>query len=115
MTDREAEDRLDFTMVGDLVRLITGLSSGAVILIATFLRDVFPEPTIGLVLKVALGAFVVCILSAVFWLLSAIEVIGLTTDDKGHRRVARVLLQTMLATFFIGLVLLAFFAIWNLP
>ncbi len=101
-------------MVGELVRLVTGLSSGAIILVTTFLRDLFPTPVAGLLLKSALGAFALAILAGVFWFYGSLESLAYTEPRlELHRRNKRCMV-TMMVSFPLGVLLLSVFTFLNL-
>lgn len=55
----EPKDKAQIAMAH--TRLYVGLSSGAVILVATFLRDLFADPALRWFLIIALTSFAICI------------------------------------------------------
>ncbi len=99
-------------------RLYVGLSSGAVILIATFLRDVFTHPVLRPVLLIAVGLFAICI-GATMMVMSALVEFCMedTKPDSlslmqkiGTKRTSRI----GEFSFFLGLICLCVFVIYNL-
>lgn len=106
-----------------LVRTLLTLSSGAVILVATFLRDVFPEPVAGPLLIAALVFLAVTIIAAPASLAAVITSEGLVHETSGMATLADVkriegvgsrLFLLALSTFILGIGCLAAFVIWNL-
>ena len=115
------------------LRLLITLSSGALILVAAFLRDVFRSPIARPILGIAIGAFALCVLfsaRAYMALLSgevaklialhAIPEIEQAKPGTANRVALDFMTRHMWAfryasySFFAGVAALAVFIIWNL-
>jgi hypothetical protein len=98
-----------------LIRLLISLSTGAVVITAAFLHDVFPEPRGRLFLAIAMGSFALCILGAVSTLLKVVQ--GIASDEAKQTfdwgEAVRPF-QLTLISFTIGVSTMAAFIIWNL-
>ena len=99
-------------------RLYVGLSSGAVILVATFLRDLFTHPVLRPLLLIAVVSFAICI-GATMLVMSAVVEFGVedTKTDSlslmqkiGTKRTSHI----GEISFFLGLICLCVFVIYNL-
>lgn len=120
-------------LAAEYLKLLTTLSAGAMILVATFLRDVFQVPVIRPVLGIAVGAFALCVLfsaraflylvsvEATEWLPGAmVPELEKAKPGTGKRGAAELFLKgtwvfrAALYSFIAGIALLGVFVIWNL-
>lgn len=107
-------------MVADFLRLLIGLSTGSVLVIATLIRDIFPNPSALWTLRVSLGLFAISVACSIGYLLflgGSVSLKETLPELQPHRYVARFgwLWRGALACFFLGFSLLSFFILYNLP
>ena len=108
-----------FKLIAQFIRLLIGLSSGAVIFVATLIDRVFPNPSVRWALLLAIAGFAMCV---VFSLGYFLKLVGMVMDREDRvvnidfplERSTTVLWQGALFSFFIGFGLFAFFVLWNL-
>ena len=109
----EPKDRVSLSFAH--MRLMIGLSAGAVILVATFLRDLLSEPTLRPLLIIALVSFAFCIALSMLWIGALLEAATQEKDTTFLRITGSdwVYFSAQL-TFFVGLICLSVFVIYNL-
>ncbi len=108
-----------FKLIAQFIRLLIGLSSGAVILAATLIDRVFPNPSVRWALLLAIAGFAMCVMFSLGYFL---KLVGMVMDEEAKTvnfdfppdRRTTVLWQGALFSFFIGFGLFAFFVLWNL-
>ncbi len=105
-------------LIGQFIRLLIGLSSGAVILVATLIDRVFPNPSVRWALLLAVAGFAMCVLFSLAYFLRLAGMMmfreARPNDAIPHVHSTTVLWQGALFSFFIGFGLFAFFILWNL-
>ena len=103
-----------YTAAFQWFRLLIAISTGSVIAVATFLRDVLRDPVAGWLLVSGIAFFSVSVLFSVFFL-SALT--GYTYEHRlawafdwmGKRPVSTI----AEITFYLGFLLVAVFVVWN--
>lgn len=103
-----------FEVASRWMRLLIGLSTGAVIAVATFLRDLFTVPVARSLLLVALGSFAISVLFSVFFM-SAYTVLEVTDTHSWRTRLMGSEWISGIAelSFYIGFICLAAFIVDN--
>ena len=96
-------------------RLLIGLSTGAVIAIATFLRDLFSVPVAGWLLLRGIGFFAISTLFSVFFLAALTSYVYDQALEWPHNWMGKPAVPRIAETsFYIGFVAIVAFIIWNL-
>jgi hypothetical protein len=93
---------------------LTTLSTGSIVLVATFIEKAFPAPVWRPVATLSLLAFLLSILAAVVFQATTIPMIGKTEASDRAENVGAGSLMALWLAFFIGILLLALFAARNL-
>ena len=105
-------------LISQFVRLLIALSSGAVLLVGTFLRDVFPNPSVNWALLLAVAGFAMCVVFSLGYFLKLAGMVMFMEANPGRDLrtgwTTQYLWQGALVSFFLAFGLLAFFIIWNL-
>lgn len=96
------------------MRLLIGLSTGAVIAIATFLRDLFTVPVARSLLLIAVGSFAISVLFSVFFM-SAYTALEVTDTHSWRTRLMGSKWVSGIAelSFYIGFICLVAFIVYN--
>lgn len=118
LSDRQFQRKLEsYRAERDFYKHLTTLSTGSVILIATFLEKVFPNPEWTELVNVSLSGFAVSVVGcAVMYALSVLDTdseLSLHTQMP-TRWVGWLPITAGLGGFFVGIASLAAFAIHNL-
>ena len=98
-----------------LLRLLIGLSSGALILVATFLGDVFSQPVARSPLLIGVLFFGLCVLFSMLFLIALTRDAVMGRETRTGKYLGAIWVFVVAeSSFVVGLVSLAVFVIWNL-
>jgi lysylphosphatidylglycerol synthetase-like protein (DUF2156 family) len=115
---RFQRDLASYSQEHDLMKHLATLSTGSILLLATFLEKLFTHPAWTALVIVAFVGFVCSILGALTWqLLSLLHISAVRSQRAGlvAGRVVVPVLGAALGGFLVGIASLAVFAIRNLP
>lgn len=102
----------------DYIKHITTLSTGSILLLATFLEKIFTKPTWRYLVVVSLIGFILSVIGAItihtLSVLSVRHFIAENLETKTENIIAGISLISMWVGFLVGIVSLGVFAIHNL-
>jgi hypothetical protein len=118
LSDRQFQRKLEsYRAERDFYKHLTSLSTASVVLIATFLEKVFPNPEWRELIGVSLGAFAISVVGCA--IMYALAVLDTDSELSLHKQmptrwVSWLPISAGLGGFFVGIASLAAFAIQNL-
>jgi len=118
LSDRQFQRKLEsYRAERDFYKHLTSLSTASVVLIATFLEKVFPNPEWRELIGVSLGAFAISVVGCA--IMYALAVLDTDSELSLHKQmptrwVSWLPISAGLGGFFVGIASLAAFAIENL-
>ena len=115
-TDREKKDLEEAKITVDYFKHLTTLSTGSVLLIATFIEKIFTNPSWKPLVAVSVGAFLVSLISAVGVMSAFVWDPHDHSDSSSVSRTLLIVLGTVgaWAGFLVGMLVFAAFAMRNL-
>jgi hypothetical protein len=114
---RFTRDLASYSHEQDIMKHLATLSTGSIVLLATFLEKLFSHPSWRILVVIALVGFTASIIGTVVWqVLSLLHVSAVRSRRAGlvASRVSVPVIAAALGGFFIGVGALAVFAIRNI-
>ena len=97
----------------EYIRFFTTLSTGSLVLLTSFIKNLTSQPRVGFLVGWSLVGFTVSIISAVICYTVAVSNFGTSMDNKSSNIFVRSLFTTWVF-FLLGIISLAIFGIANL-
>ena len=102
-------------LITQLLRLLIGLSTGSIVLVATFLRDVFSQHVARQPLLIAVSAFTSCVFFSMLFFIGLTRDVAMGNQTRAGKYLGSTLVFVVAEfSFVVGLICLAYFVMANL-